>query len=162
VTTSPLFQVNGFNGVIVRSDLFVNPGTGAKSPPYGWYTKIDHAKIEDGSSNTLVLGEKFLDPRQYDGSAGVPGTFWHDDKGWTDGWDPDTLRATCCIPMADRQIVPAEERLHGFRFGSAHASGINSGFADGSVRSINYTVDLEVFNMLGHRSDGGVVDLGAF
>ena len=37
---------------------------------------------------------------------------------------------------------------------------MNTAFADGSVHSINYTIDLEIFNTLGHRSDDQVVDLG--
>jgi prepilin-type N-terminal cleavage/methylation domain-containing protein len=149
----------GFNGVIVRSNLHVHRGSGAKNE-YDWYTPIDHGKITDGSSNTLVIGEKFLPPSTYLGTA--PAT-WHDDKGWTDGWDPDGLRSTVCTPMPDREITsasPDETRLSGYRFGGAHATGMNSAFADGSIHHINFNVDLELFNKLGHRQDDGTVDLG--
>lgn len=140
----------GFWGVVVRSNLCVNcPGQGSRMTT-GFYQRISFAQIEDGSSNTLVVGEKRLEPSLYDVGD------WHDDRGWTGGWDPDILRSTAC------QIGPDEDtddgRLAGFRFGSAHASVMNAGFADGSVRSINFDIDLELFNSLGHRSDGVIVD----
>jgi len=154
----------GFWGVIVRSNLHVNPTTGAKNN-YNWYTKIDFGKITDGSSNTLVLGEKFLSPSVYEGSTDG-GLMWHDDKGWTDGWDPDTLRSTICTFIPDREIsrppsAPDETRWAGFRFGSAHANGMNTAFADGSVRTITYDVEQELLNRLGHRSDDEGADMGA-
>jgi prepilin-type processing-associated H-X9-DG protein len=46
----------------------------------------------------------------------------------------------------------------GYEFGAAHAGGMNSVFGDGSVHTINYDVDREMFNRLGHRSDGEVLD----
>jgi prepilin-type N-terminal cleavage/methylation domain-containing protein/prepilin-type processing-associated H-X9-DG protein len=152
----------GFWGVIVRSELHVHRGTGAKNN-YGWYTPIDHSKIIDGSSNTLVLGEKFVIPSVYGGSTDGA-LMWHDDKGWTDGWDPDTLRSTICTMMADREITksgPDEVRVAGFRFGSAHSEGINSAFADGSVRFLRYDIDIETFNRLGHRADEESINLEA-
>lgn len=39
-----------------------------------------------------------------------------------------------------------------FHFGSAHPGGINTVFADGSVHSIPYDIDLNVFNALGTRN----------
>jgi len=157
VTT--LSQYTGFSGVIVRSELHVNPGTKAKNN-FDWYERIDFAKISDGSSNTLVLGEKFVVPSVYQGSADT-GLIWADDKGWTDGWDPDTLRATVCQLMPDREITASESRGAGFRFGSAHTTGMNTAFADGSVRTINYNIELPILNLLAHRADDETVNLEA-
>jgi prepilin-type processing-associated H-X9-DG protein len=39
-----------------------------------------------------------------------------------------------------------------FHFGSAHPGSIQAVFADGSVHSINYDIDLNVFNALGTRN----------
>jgi prepilin-type processing-associated H-X9-DG protein len=47
----------------------------------------------------------------------------------------------------------------GYVFGGAHPGGINSVFADGSVHHIKFGVNPNVFNMLGHKSDGGVFSL---
>jgi prepilin-type N-terminal cleavage/methylation domain-containing protein/prepilin-type processing-associated H-X9-DG protein len=152
----------GFSGVIVRSELFINPTTKAKSN-FGWYDRIDFGKISDGSSNTLVLGEKFVVPSVYLGGTDG-GLIWADDKGWTDGWDPDTLRSTICTLMQDNELVPRSgtlDRAAGFRFGSAHATGMNTAFADGSVRTINYSIELPLLNALAHRADEEVVNLEA-
>jgi prepilin-type processing-associated H-X9-DG protein len=37
-------------------------------------------------------------------------------------------------------------------FGSPHPGGINAVYADGSVHSISYDVNVEVFNALGSRN----------
>jgi hypothetical protein len=44
-----------------------------------------------------------------------------------------------------------------YRFGSAHASGMNAMYADASVRSIDYSIEQELLNRLAHRSDGEIV-----
>jgi prepilin-type processing-associated H-X9-DG protein len=46
-----------------------------------------------------------------------------------------------------------------FIFGSAHPSGINMAFCDGSVRHIPFTISQAAHSALGHRSDGRVVPL---
>ncbi len=105
------------------------------------------ADIRDGTSNTLVLGEKCLDPTQYSTGA------WHDDRGWTDGWDPDTVRSTTFQPMPDGRGIPNI----GYRFGSSHPGALNFALADGTVRTISYTIDRQTFNRLGDRRDGNAV-----
>ena len=40
----------------------------------------------------------------------------------------------------------------GRQFGSPHTSGMNSVFADGSVHTINYDIDVTIFNSLGTRN----------
>jgi prepilin-type N-terminal cleavage/methylation domain-containing protein len=144
----------GFWGVIVRSNLAV------KSPTVkvvtGFYTRISFEKITDGSSNTLVVSEKWVQPSRYETGD------WHDDSGWTDGWDPDTLRSTMCMIKPDENLRAGEDdRKPGFRFGSAHAGLMSSGFADASVRTIKFDIDPEIFNQLAHRADGANVDVGA-
>jgi prepilin-type N-terminal cleavage/methylation domain-containing protein len=138
----------GHWGVIVRSN-YCGPCDAAKRTT-GFYRKISFGKIPDGSSKTLVVGEKKLIPSLY-----YEGT-WHDDRGWSDGWDPDTLRCTICTIGRDSELVDANEStIAGYRFGSTHASAMNAAFADASVRAIDYSIDQELFNSLGHRMDGG-------
>jgi prepilin-type processing-associated H-X9-DG protein len=118
-----------YNGVIVRAKT----KSGLVTP----------ARIDDGLSNTLVFGEKQLQTPAYNVGD------WHDDRGWSDGWDPDVLRVTVQIPLQD-----APSGVTGYRFGSAHQQFMNCAFADGSVHPINYSIGPMVFNALGHRRDG--------
>jgi prepilin-type processing-associated H-X9-DG protein len=97
----------------------------------------------------MLVSEKRLKPMNYKSGD------WHDDRGWTDGWDPDVIRCTGFRPEQDRD-VPEDV---GYQFGSAHANGINTVFGDGSVKFISYTVEQILFNRLGDRMDGLVVDL---
>jgi prepilin-type processing-associated H-X9-DG protein len=143
----------GFFGVIIRSNHWVYQGRVEKT---NFYTPITFAKITDGSSYTLVIGEKRLIPSLYDIGA------WHDDRGWSDGWDPDTLRSTICEPGKDREIANNEVGPAGYRFGSAHPNGMNVAFADASVHMIDYDIDQELFNRIGHRSDGDSTNLEGF
>jgi prepilin-type N-terminal cleavage/methylation domain-containing protein len=114
------------------------------------------AKIKDGASNTLLLSEKRLSRMEY--SVGA----WHDDRGWTDGWDPDLLRSTAYRPQPDSDqktdAVFSGDNYFGFRFGAAHTAGINASFGDGRVTLMTYDVDPRVFALLGDRRDGQVVE----
>ncbi len=126
-----------YNGILVRSET----------------NRISRdSNVTDGLSNTLAVGEKWVKSTQYQSGA------WHDDCGWTDGWDPDTVRYTGYQPLSDRRTPPTQE---GHQFGSAHPAGMMFVLGDGSVRMIRFQIDLAVFNSIGHGSDGKVVDLTA-
>ena len=45
-----------------------------------------------------------------------------------------------------------------YDFGSAHPSAGNFLFAEGSVHSVGYTIDSQMFNWLGDRRDGETVE----
>jgi prepilin-type N-terminal cleavage/methylation domain-containing protein/prepilin-type processing-associated H-X9-DG protein len=152
-----------YDGVIVRSAWRANPGgydfqfqkmEGIFVANVPMPVKI--AKITDGTSKTMLISEKYVPAGGYDGGSAS------DDRGWTDGWDADTMRCTCIKPMNDGDINPehsgtAERNWNNNSFytlviGAAHPGGANAVFADGSVRSINYEVDLYVLNALGTRN----------
>ena len=122
----------------------------------GWYdgiitrgrtapTRVTAMMVTDGLSNTIVIGEKWVNSKKYQGGD------WSDDVGWTDGWDTDVIRFTMCSPIRDTNPDGS-----GYEFGSAHPSGIHAVFGDGSVRTIRYGISPELFNRLGHRADGQV------
>jgi prepilin-type N-terminal cleavage/methylation domain-containing protein/prepilin-type processing-associated H-X9-DG protein len=142
-----------FMGVIVRTDYNAWGGEASGPPggPNGNTKPTRMAKITDGASKTLVVAEKWLFTADYVGGQ------WHDDRGWSDGWDPDQMRAAYLQIGPDSkklEIFTDINRTNGFRFGSAHAAGVNAVFADGSVRSINYDITPTEFNRLAHRADG--------
>ena len=139
----------GFWGTIVRSDLWVDDNGGKNTTNF--YTKISYRRLTDGTSKTLVISEKRLAPSKY-----LIGD-WHDDRGWSDGWDPDTLRYTMCKFGPDQELKlgnSTETDVAGHRLGSAHSSGMAGGFADGSTRFLDYDMDQELLNRLAHRCDG--------
>ena len=61
------------------------------------------------------------------------------------------------IPFQDRSGYPND-----YSFGSAHSSGFNMVFCDGSVHSIGYSIDVEVHRCLANRKDGKAIDGGTF
>ncbi len=111
------------------------------------------SSITDGTSNTYLAGEKYISPDYYDN--GLDGC---DDQAWNSGWNNDTLRWTtnhaAFRPMQDQTGYGA----HSLFFGSAHAIGLHMAFCDGSVRFINYSIDLETHYRLGNRHDGLTID----
>jgi prepilin-type N-terminal cleavage/methylation domain-containing protein len=136
-----------YHGVIVRGGIGVPGSNGTTGAWTGGKTTMN--SIIDGTSNTLMIGEKRLDKRNYANGD------WDDDCGWGDGWDPDVVRytgqATGPNPRQD-----AAGGVSGYEFGSAHPAGINAVMADGSVRLITYSISPTTFNSLGTR-DGGEV-----
>ncbi len=116
--------------------------------PRGQNNMIDLVKIQDGTSNTLMFGEKMLDRRYL-------GQFQGDDnEGYTSGWDHDVIRRTDRLPEADTVTKGWGEE----RFGSSHTGGFNAANADGSVRFIRFTVSLATFAAYGTRSNGEVIN----
>lgn len=159
-SVGPPPQPNGvYDGVIVRSawyPLGVNPFTGKMDGKFQNAPKpVKIAQITDGTSKTMMIGEKYIRADLYAGGTSS------DDTGWTDGWDPDVVRSTGIPPLQDssldRLTLPNEPPPQGsayweFHFGSAHSGGFNCVFADGGVRTISYDIDLNVFNSLGTRN----------
>ncbi|HEX2473624.1 MAG TPA: DUF1559 domain-containing protein [Lacipirellulaceae bacterium] len=152
----------GFWGVLVRSSYWVRPNSKGAAPTdikeLGYGGLISVAKVTDGTSKTAVLSEKRLRPATYFQYE------YHDDRGWSDGWDPDTLRLTICPPAQDADVyyvggLRKGDPQQGLPLGSAHSSGFNTAFADSSVRMLSYEIDQETLNRLGHRSDGDTIDL---
>jgi prepilin-type N-terminal cleavage/methylation domain-containing protein len=152
-----------FLGVIVRANWSVDPKAkpgDSQSAPYpyaapGVDPPVSPRQITDGLSNTLVISEKRLHTTEYEVGA------WHDDRGWSDGWDPDTVRTTAFPVRPDVEMDPTmynESYSYGLGFGSAHQAGVHAVFADGSVHAISYDIDQTIFNNLARREDGEVID----
>ncbi|MDO4574186.1 MAG: DUF1559 domain-containing protein [Planctomycetia bacterium] len=111
-------------------------------------SEIAPEKIYDGTSNTFLLGEKYLSPENYDG--GTDSVYCHsDDNGILFGTDPDTCRMTSVRPYADRQGFMNNETP--VNFGGPHPGGLRMVMADGSVHSVSFSVDGTIFQALGTR-----------
>jgi prepilin-type N-terminal cleavage/methylation domain-containing protein/prepilin-type processing-associated H-X9-DG protein len=117
------------------------------------YEPLSMGDLRDGTSNTCMLGEKRLNLTQ----LGKPQA--DDNEGYTCGWNEDTVRLTSQRPQPD---FLGDVSLYGGRlFGSSHSDRFNMVFADGSVHSLSYSIDLNLFKALGDTADGVVIALDA-
>jgi prepilin-type N-terminal cleavage/methylation domain-containing protein/prepilin-type processing-associated H-X9-DG protein len=116
--------------------------------------------IPDGSSNTVLLGEKYVPAIRTDGgdTGDVNGAYYF--------FNEDNVRFANRQPQQDGQLLTADSNLvvgtgqnATFIFGSAHPAAMNVAFADGSVRQLRYSVDLNVFRAATGRSDRQPVNL---
>jgi prepilin-type processing-associated H-X9-DG protein len=122
------------------------------------------AAITDGTTNTYLVGERYINTDSYyDGSdmgAGFSPYVGHgfEPCRWTycDPNDPHNP-AKAYVPRQDQSGLDAIQS-----FGSAHAGSLNMSFCDGSVRSIGYSIDAQIHCWLGDRRDGQPVDAGQF
>ena len=105
--------------------------------------------IKDGTSNTLMFGEKRMNTR-------FIGQYQSDDnEGYTSGWDHDATRNTSLPPKADWQDPTLN---HGENlFGSSHSGGANFALADGSIRFITFNISQPNFLAMGTAANGEVI-----
>jgi prepilin-type N-terminal cleavage/methylation domain-containing protein/prepilin-type processing-associated H-X9-DG protein len=158
-----------YDGVIVRSpwrrdDPLLghhSPGPGGGEFLRGVPRPVPFARIVDGTSNTFLLGEKYVRSDSYEGGGSS------DDRGWSEGWDTDLIRSTCFPPFQDSdgyqfQSLDLDDIFgHGkdvVYFGSSHPGGFNAIFADGSIQTLSYDIDVVLFNALATRSGHEVID----
>lgn len=120
---------------------------------------ISITRVTDGTSNTLLLGEKAHYPSGYEA-----GTFNGDNETWASGWNNDVFRGVlgdvddanfAGEPIPDGQAEDvANKSSIASRFGSAHPSVWHAAYCDGSVRSISYDANPVALKRLANRFDG--------
>jgi prepilin-type N-terminal cleavage/methylation domain-containing protein len=145
------------NGPLVRTDRWSTDSNARQRITYGM--------IVDGTSQTILVGEKRLIFTQYEGNT------WNDDTGYVTAWDGDTMGAwrrggggEIFQPMPDMigtyydaagilQPNSQDNCCDGSRFGSAHPGGFNAVRCDGSVMTVAYDIDINVFAYMLFRAD---------
>jgi prepilin-type processing-associated H-X9-DG protein len=108
------------------------------------YVPVRINQITDGTSNTLLAGDKRLNRA----NLGQPQP--DDNEGYTAGFDEDTVRRTDKAPLPDFAGSGTGKKL----FGSSHTGVFNVALADGSVRALGYAIDPVAFSYLGNIADG--------
>jgi prepilin-type N-terminal cleavage/methylation domain-containing protein/prepilin-type processing-associated H-X9-DG protein len=143
---------NGRDGVIVRRP---------NGQPNRSVSVRTGKQIKDGSSKTMLAGEKCLNI----GLLGQSQT--DDDSGYWDGWDWDIVRWAYLAPTPDWND-PNPIRAHSGMstrhgaFGGSHPGAFNAALVDGSVRTVDFLVDINTFKAFCSRNDGAVIDFTSF
>jgi len=126
------------------------------------HSTVKMADITDGTSNTLLLGEKYVNPDNY-----LTGQDGGDDWNFVTGCQDDIVRGcgvasdgSAYYPRTPMQDTPGFGAANGgsLWFGSAHNGSLNMSLCDGSVRGISYTIDPETFRRLCNRMDDQPID----
>jgi prepilin-type N-terminal cleavage/methylation domain-containing protein/prepilin-type processing-associated H-X9-DG protein len=168
---------------------YAETGPGGKTPPrfdefegycddsshQGYQTGVSHyrseitiQRIEDGTSNTYMVGEKWLNADRYESSAGdssTPGFNYGENQCAYAGFEWDQHRvawnARAGKNDVDRERYQPSPDQAGLgannpevKFGSAHASTFNMVFCDGSVRAIAYEIAPLTHAAFANRLDG--------
>lgn len=106
---------------------------------------IELKQVTDGTSNTYMVGEKYLSPDFYDGLSDREADSGDNECAYT-GFNRDLCRTTVNPPQQDTPGLRADHE-----FGGPHAGGFNMAYCDGSIQYINFDVDPKVHSNSGSR-----------
>ncbi|AMV26838.1 putative major pilin subunit [Gemmata sp. SH-PL17] len=165
-TTSSSSGNGAFDGVVVRTDV---PQVGLN-------------QITDGTSNTVMVAEKWLHPKRHNADGG------DNEAMFNAGWDECVVRigggtftydynpngpavsgsSSRTIPRTPRHDSEAPQVVNSSgatvtiwnqQFGSSHTGGMNAVFCDGSVRTVKYSVDANAWSAACSRNGGETLSI---
>lgn len=135
-------------------------------------SEIKMRQVSDGTSNTYLIGEKYVPTDAHDGNTTVTnnGRFG-DNQSMYCGYEWDNQRVafkpgalSAYSGATESSWQPAQDAPSDddptralVAFGSAHAGGLNMVFCDGSVQTVSYDIDPLVHRYQANRLDGEVV-----
>jgi hypothetical protein len=144
----------------ITSNLYPNCGFSTSNQNGVSYnqSEIKPENITDGLSQTMFAAEKYMNPNFYytgsccsDNNSAYEGHDW-DLNRWVPtvgGHDQGATNTSSTQPKRD--TIGFEDCTD--RFGSAHATCFHAVFCDGSVHTLQFSIDLQVFSCLGARND---------
>jgi prepilin-type N-terminal cleavage/methylation domain-containing protein/prepilin-type processing-associated H-X9-DG protein len=158
------------NTIFVRGGKGVNGNTSFPPTPFNPGRMAD---VTDGTSNTMLFGEKFVDVSRYTppqttldpAEAGASPNSGFTDAGYWGGFTSwGTTRCSMNGPIPDKRYPPAPPQAPAWwqMFGGPHPGGLSVALADGSVRSISFTIPNPIFQLVVRKNDGLMIDIGGF
>jgi prepilin-type N-terminal cleavage/methylation domain-containing protein/prepilin-type processing-associated H-X9-DG protein len=130
-------------------------------------SQIGFGQLSDGSSNTVLFGEKAVLSSLANPNGTDDEIFW-EAKGYFASSDWATMRtlgpALGFVADNDNSTVGSDGLSidHQKSFGSAHPGNVNFALCDGSTHSFSSDIGALSFYQVGHRSDGSIVDVTQF
>ncbi len=107
------------------------------------------ADIQDGTSNTVMIGELAYGPLLINGTTvDKKGSIW---LGTVAGY------VTSIVTLSGTTEIYKVNGSYGYGFSSMHSGGAQFVFADGSVHFLNQNMDATITDNLADRADGNVV-----
>jgi prepilin-type N-terminal cleavage/methylation domain-containing protein len=171
------------NGVIVLNNNAENARGSAKGPINGGpgfptQQPINTVNISDGTSNTLMIAEKYISIQYYEGaSAALTGGYlhqWGDLSGYSVGTGWDQVRYGNVVPKQDGYNIRYDGTYIDYNgnpitingqtgtnidlFGGPHDGGTQGVMCDGSVKTISYSISQQMMRNLANRMDGNTID----
>ena len=126
-------------------------------------SRIRYEDLEDGSSQTLFLGEKLTQALELGWASGTSGTLRN--TGWRILGSLSGVNAAQSfisnptdLAGPDQPVSPAAPPANPVGgFSSHHPGGSNFAFGDGSVRFLKMTIRPVIFARLANRADGNII-----
>jgi prepilin-type N-terminal cleavage/methylation domain-containing protein len=112
-------------------------------------SEIGLRELSDGASQTYLIGEKYLDPADYE--TGVDRS---DNETWATGWNNDNFRCAFDPPALNREALPSRS-CQTMIYGSSHPAGWIMAWCDGHVELLSFELDVQTHRASAHRSDDG-------
>ena len=148
----------------IRTAKVVDPATsnpvsvGFGNTTNGWSPRDSFAKMTDGTSNTILIGEKFINQSEIGkccgGNNNADGNIYYQVGNWGEYTVGRHVRTN--FPILARNQQP-DNPDYTTGFGSWHDGIAHFLLGDGSVRAISNNVDVNLFRNLGHASDGNPI-----
>ena len=121
------------------------------------------ADLVDGTSNTILIGESFTDPGYTKDGQGMD--YWQIGSPQTGTWVLGGIGGTEYSELVGSTFGKINSRrdptVHGvimeMSFGSWHVGGAHFTLADGTVRFVSDSIDLQLYRKLATRNGGEVV-----
>lgn len=133
---------NNHNGMLVRNSIYKANNAGYQS------FSVKMNSVKDGTSNTIMVGEK------YSSQTILQGGQYGDNTGWYSGWGWDTIRFGRL--QCKQNDNSAGAGTFDF-FGSSHSGGFNAVMGDASVRTIQYAINNATLQNLSNKDDGNII-----
>jgi prepilin-type N-terminal cleavage/methylation domain-containing protein len=158
--------------VTVNQNMVRATGTGAAQRVTYWKSQTNLASLQaDGTSNTILLGEKHV-PTNLFGQGPTDSSVYNSDNGvgpiarilgreWTVPQQPPANPAINIqrdLPLVSDPTATAPVPFIHQRFGSAHSGVCQFVMGDGSVRAVRTSIDILTLTWLGMRDDGQVIN----